>query len=270
MPTVQVSTWDQFVAAFVGGTSSGDRQVIEIMADLDAKSSITGTIGNFETRFITINGNYHKISNIATAQAVNSYLFRCSNILWSKCNFVNMIRNEPYPVFWQESTSPNYFEDCTFQGQGIAICGTSRMDTGNYSGLGNFTRCFITWTQKGTTIPGTCFGGATFDHTYIDCELTSGAGSSPDFGSLQNTSYLKGKISGTPTGHNLLGSCSNAVINIESDSDYTITSNPGNVSVYNKDKLTGNIATTTNVIGVTDAELKDAAYLASIGFNIIV
>ena len=71
-------------------------------------------------------------------------------------------------------------------------------------------------------------------------------------------------------GHNLLGSCSNATINIECDSDYTITSNPGQLSVYNKDKLTGNIATTTNVIGVTDAELKDAAYLASIGFNIIV
>ena len=270
MPTVQVSTWDQFVAAFVSGTS-GNRQVIEIMADLDAKSSITGTIGNLDTRYITVNGNYHNIANISTSQRVDSYLFRANNILWSKCNFINMIRNEPYAVFWQEGSYNDIrFEDCTFQGQGIAICGSARLDSGNYAGQGYFLRCFITWTQKGTTIPGTCFGSATFDRTYIDCELTSGAGSSPDFGSLQNTSYLKGKIAGTPTGHNLLGSCSNAVINIESDSDYTITSNPGNVSVYNKDKLTGNITTTTNVIGVTDAELKDAAYLASIGFNIIV
>lgn len=270
MPTVQVSTWDQFVAAFHSGRAD-DYQVIEIMADLDAKSSITGTIGGYDTRFITVNGNYHKISNISTATAFDSYIFRARYILWSKCNFVNMIRNEPYAFFWQESAGDDIrFEDCTFQGQGICICGYDRITSGNYPGFGNFTRCFIKWTQTGTTIPGTCFGAANFDRTYIDCELTSGAGPTSDFGNLQNTSYLKGKISGTPTGHTLLSSCSNSVINIECPADFTITSYPGQLSVYNKDKLTGNIATTTNVIGVTDAELKDAAYLASIGFNIIV
>ena len=270
MPTVQVSTWDQFVAAFVSGTS-GDRQVIEIMADLDAKSSITGSIGGSDTRYITVNGNYHNIANISTATTFADHIFRARPILWSKCNFVNMIRNEPYAFFYQASASDDIrFEDCTFQGQGICICGYGRITSGNYPGFGNFTRCFIAWTQTGTTIPGTCFGAANFDRTYIDCELPSGAGPTSDFGNLQNTSYLKGRISGTPTGHTLLHSCSNSVINIECASDYTITSYPGQMSVYNKDKLTGTIATTTNVIGVSDAQLKDAAYLASIGFNIIV
>ncbi len=269
MPTVQVSTWDEFVAAFHSGTSN-DRQVIEIMADLDAKSSISGQIGNYETNFITVNGNYHNISNIATSQAVDKALFRCINIVWSKCNFINVIRNEPYPVFHHESGHSITFADCTFQGQGIAICGPGRMNSGIYSGLGYFLRCFITWTQTGTTIPGTCFGGATFDRTYIDCELTTGTGQFADFGSLQNTSYLKGKISGTPSGHSLIGSCSNAVINIECSSNYTISSNSGTLSVYNTDKLTGTITPAPNVVGVTDSQLKNAAYLQSIGFDIIV
>lgn len=270
MPITQVSTWDQFVAAYaaVQGTSS-DPHVIEIMADLDAASSLTGPInaGNY---YKQINSNYHNISNIATATTFNDIIFYGNHVTWDKCNFVNVYRNNPYPIFFADSTYRPTFNDCVIQGQGICICGQGNMSA-NYTGRGIYNRCVITWRQVGTNYTGACFGAATFNYSYLDIEIGTSAAGNRDVGSLYSC-YLKGKITGDTTGRrtSMIGSCSDSVINIDTVLDYTLVNTPVMLSVYNTDRLTGNITGTTNVIGVTDAQLKDAAYLASIGFNIIV
>jgi len=272
MPTVQVTTWDQFVTAYTTaqGTSS-DPHVIEIMADLDAASSITGPIsaGNY---YKQVNGNYHNISNIATATTFSDIIFYGNHVTWDKCNFINVYRNNPYPIFFADSldTYRPTFNDCVIQGQGICICGQGNM-TANYTGRGIFNRCVITWKQVGTNYTGACIGSAIFNYCYLDVDIGTSTAPCYDFRSLTSC-YVKGKISGDITGRptSMIGRCSDSVININTDLDYTLVDTPVMLSLYNTDRLTGNVTGTTNVIGVTDAQLKDAAYLASIGFNIIV
>lgn len=272
MPTTQVYTWEQFVNAYETpqGTQA-DPHVIEIMADLDAASSITDNynadMGG--TRYKQISGNYHGISNIATQTTFNDTIFTGSHVTWDKCNFVNVYRNNQYPIFFGDSSNAPVFNDCTFQGQGICICGQGNMSA-NYTGRGIFNRCVITWRQVGTSYTGACFGSASFSYCYLDIEIGTSAAGNYDIRSLIS-SYVKGKISGDTTGRRtaMIGSCSDSVININTDLDYTLVSTPVMLSVYNTDRLTGNITGTNNVIGVSDAQLKDAAYLASIGFNII-
>lgn len=270
MPTVQVTTWDQFVTAYTAaqGTSS-DPHVIEIMADLDAASSITSPFdaGNY---YKVINANFHNISNVATATIFNDVIFKGNHITLNKCNLINVYRNNPYPIFFASSSYWPTFNDCVIQGQGISICGQGNMSA-NYAGHGSFNRCVITWRQVGTNYTGACLGAASFRYCYLDIEIGTSAAGNYDIGSL-TSSYVKGKITGDTTGRrtSMIGSCSDSVINIDTDLDYTLVTTPTMLSVYNTDRLTGNITGTTNVIGVTDAQLKDAAYLASIGFNIIV
>lgn len=271
MPTTQVYTWDQFTAAYIAAQGTADDpHVIEIMADLDAASSITDNYNAGNNYYKQINGNYHNISNIATQTTFNAPIFSGYHVAWDKCNFVNVYRNNPYPIFFANSSYQPVFNDCTIQGQGICICGQGNMSA-NYTGRGIFNRCVITWRQVGTNYTGACIGSAVFNYCYLDVEISTSANSNRDLGSLYS-SYVKGKITGdigsrTTT---MINTCSDSVININTDLDYNLVNTPEVLSVYNTDRLTGNVSGTTNVIGVTDAQLKDAAYLASIGFNIIV
>lgn len=271
MPTTQVYTWDQFATAYTAtqGTSD-DPHVIEIMADLDAESAITGYLNVGSSYYKVVNGNFHDLSNIATQTTFNNPIFGGYHTTYNKCNFINVSRNNSYPIFFANSSNQPIFNDCTIQGQGICICGQGNM-TANNTGRGIFKRCVITWHQVGTSYTGACFGSATFDYCYLDVDIGTSNAGNRDFNSLYS-SYLKGKITGDTTGRNttMIATCSDSVINIDTDLDYTLVTTPIMLSVYNTDRLTGNITGTTNVIGVTDAQLKDAAYLASIGFNIIV
>lgn len=271
MATTQVYTWDQFVTAYTShqGTAA-DPHVIEIMADLDAASSITGPLDPGDDYYVHINGNFHNISNIATQTTFSYPIFWTRHQSWDKCNFINVYRNNPYPIFYATSNYQPTFNDCTIQGQGICICGEGNMSA-NYVGRGTYNRCVITWKQVGTSYTGACIGSASFRYCYLDVEIGTSPVSNYDFGSLSSC-YVKGKITGDTTGRrtSMIGSCSDSVININTDLDYTLVNTPSMLSVYNTDRLTGTITGTTNVIGVTDAQLKDAAYLASIGFNIIV
>lgn len=272
MSTTQVYTWDQFATAYqLPQGTADDPHVIEIMADLDAASSITGPYyaDVNGTRWKQINGNYHSIKNIATQTTFNNAIFTGAHVTWDKCNFINVYRNNPYPIFFGDSNNAPTFNDCTIQGQGICICGQGNM-IANYSGKGTFNRCVITWKQVGTSYTGACLGGATFQYCYLDVDIGTSAAGNHDLGSLYS-SYVKGKITGDTSGRRttMISTCSDSVINITTDLNYTLNSTAPMLSVYNTDKLTGTI-TSTGMTGVTDAQLKDAAYLASIGFNIIV
>ena len=275
MATTQVSTWDQFAAAYTSAEgTSADPHIIEIMADLDAASSITATLNPGNDYHKIINGNYHNISNIGTSVTLNAVIFAGRHMTWNKCNFINIFRNQPYAVFYSSSSATMTFNDCTFQGQGAAICGESNMSA-NYTGRGYFNRCAITWTQTGSTYAGACFGAAQFDYSYIDCKFYRSNAGNYDIGRL-TSSYIKGELIGsgiTDSSMAMIGTISDSVINLKSTINFPrgIANTPNTpISVYNSEKMTGTIADTSNVSAVTDAQLKNAAYLASIGFNIAV
>ena len=282
MPTVQVTTWDEFVTQFRNsqGTSS-DPLVIEIMADLDAQSSISGSgtsaLNPGGNSWKSVNGNFHNIRNIALSQeGSNTYIFGGgSNVVYNKCNFVNIFRSSPNPIFYSGTDSNvTRFLDCTFQGQGGALAGVGGA---NPYGGGTYIRCAINWKQKTGTQIRISFSSASFQYSYIDVELNGTApalSNSRTFGSLQS-SYVKGKINSSSTQSDCLSnSIIDSVVNIETSLNYpaglySSSSAPSSVSVYNTSKLTGEILAKTNMTGVTDAQLKDAAYLSSVGFNIV-
>lgn len=281
MPTVQVTTWDEFVTQFRNsqGTSS-DPLVIEIMADLDAQSSISGSgttaINAPSNTYKSINGNFHNIRNIALSQeGSNTYILGGgTHVVYNKCNFINIFRSSPNPIFYSSIDNTTRFLDCTFQGQGGALAGVGGA---NPYGSGTYIRCAINWKQKTGSEIKLSFSQASFQYSYIDVELN---GTAPalyngrTFGSLQS-SYVKGKINSSSTQSDCLSnSIVDSVVNIETSLNYpsglySSSSAPSSVSVYNTSKLTGQIMEKTNVKGVTDAQLKDAAYLSSVGFNIV-
>ena len=270
MPTTQVYTWDQFTAAYTAaqGTSS-DPHVIEIMADLDAASSIPREI-NGADRYKIINGNYHNISNLATATTFSDSILYCNHVTYNKCNFINVYRNNNYPVFYASSNYIPTFNDCVIQGQGSSICAADAAS--NNTGYGNYNRCVITWHQVGSVRTGSLLGNATLRYCYLDLDIITTTFDDTDIGDMYS-SYLKGSIRGD-VGSRTRGIawvCSDSVINIDTDITYPRIANSAAMqTVYNNDKIPAPTSIVTNILGVTDAQLKDAAYLASIGFNIIV
>lgn len=274
MPTTTVTTWQQLLDAYVmqQGTSE-DPHIIEIMADLNGNdapmtagiSSGTGTNGYYKI----INGNYHNINNISTGAVVNAVLFQGRYVTWNKCNFTNMFRNEQYAFFGGSYTNYNqYFNDCTFQGKGYRI-----------ADAGTFTRCVIgSWESSRTYgSSGGIFGTSDFITCYINANFKRDAGQNFDYHSLINC-FVKGKIEpATPSvtsGWHIVGAVRNSCLNIETSLNYS-TGISGStaqsiINAYNTDKMTGTIGAKSDMIGVTDAQMRDAAYLASIGLNIIV
>ena len=265
MPTTSVTTWQQFLDAYVmhQGTQE-DPHVIEIMADLngnDAPMRVGIGSGNY---YKVINGNFHNINNINTGAVVDSILFSGRYVTWNKCNFTNMYRNESYPFFG--GSYMNYiqvFTDCTFQGKGYGIAES-----------GSFSRCVITW-ESTRTYSG-AFGTSYFTTCYIDANIKRDASSNYDYAMLVNC-YVKGKIepatSSVTSGWHIVGTVRNSCLNIETPLNYTEGIHGQSVqtviNVYNTSKMTGTIQEKSDMVGVTDAQMKDAAYLASVGFNII-
>lgn len=271
MPTTTVTTWQQFLDAYVmqQGTSE-DPHIIEIMADLNGNeapmtagiSSGTNTSGYHKI----INGNYHKIDRINTGSVVNAVLFQGRYVTWNKCNFTNMFRNESYPFFGGQYTYyTQYFYDCTFQGKGygLAVAGT-------------FTRCVIGSWDSSRTSAG-IFNSCDFVNCYINANIKRDTTQNHDYGSLINC-FVKGKIEGATSsvtsGWHIVGSVRNSCLNIETSLNYSTGISSSNaqsiINAYNTDKMTGTIGAKSDMIGVSDAQMRDAAYLASIGLNIIV
>ena len=271
MPTTTVTTWQQLLDAYVmqQGTSE-DPHIIEIMADLNGNdapmtagiSSGTGTTGYHKI----INGNYHNIDRINTGSVVNAVLFQGRYVTWNKCNFTNMFRNEQYAFFGGSYTNyTQYFYDCTFQGKGYGL-----------AAAGTFTRCVIGSWESSRTASG-IFGTSDFVTCFINANYKRDATQNYDYHSLINC-FVKGTIEPASTsqtsGWHIVGNVCNTCLNIETPLNYTDgisgASAQSIINAYNTDKMTGTIGAKSNMIGVTDVQMKDAAYLASIGLNIIV
>jgi len=256
----QVTTWTEFVNAFVSNSITE----IDIMNDLDCNEDLpTAQIRAGTTK--TISGNYHTIWNLSTGAVVNAYLINADgrSITWSKVNFNNIYRNESYPVFHGYS-NPIIFNDCTF----VAKCPDRLFD------IATLNRCAVTFTGSSHVSP---FLGVTANYCWIKYEHKRNINNTnPEFTYL-NTCYLEGKIttdlSSYSSAFDFSYSIDSCVINVETDLPVHLSSNSDTtrpVTVYNTDKISNYTGSLSFVKGVTDTQMKDASYLSSVGFNIIV
>lgn len=264
MATYNVNTWPEFVTAYkASGGDSSDPDIIEILSDLDVNDDAPIAMIRAGSNK-TINGNYHTIWNLSPAVEFSGEILDRgggNKIRWNKVNFNNIYRTNTNAVFGATSKSRMEFDMCTFVMKGPRLV--------DYATL---TRCIITHTNAQWR---ESWANAWLDMCWVHYEPIF-ANSSPDYKDFQQvtTSYIEGKIAvpGYTSSKYFANIISNSVINIESsiNFDRLSSSNPTVKCVYNTTKLTGTIDTAfSNMIGVTDAQMRDAAYLSSIGFAII-
>ena len=249
---IAVNTWAEFLAAYENGTDN----TIELMADIDANDDLPKK--NYSKPIDkTINGNGHTIYNISTAQVINNPILGGAHVLiFNNTNLYNCYRIENQPIFWSSNTYRTQFNDCKIVGRGLHYI----------SDNASFFRCSFAW--DGVTSVGN--GSAlSFYNSWLKVNILRPSNSaSPYFGTLNN-SYIEGNFSQTAEGTFTvkIGALESSVINIETSG--TNSEFPrGTTSVYNKTKQP-NFTDSGNCIGVTDAQMKNAEYLASIGFNIV-
>lgn len=259
-----VSTWEDFVDKYTDSTTD----TINITSDLVVPArGIETTIDAGSNK--TINGNDHFIYNIA---GTAGHLIgsngggSAKTVNWGNVQFQNIVGNS---VFWDASGSGSsqdvYFNNCVFQGQGQYL-----FDTGG--NLMHLNSCAVTWTYQGSA---GVFQKADCSFCWIwlkDCVVLS----SPNaimFDNLYNC-YIKGTINGgtgITTLDKLATNTSNSVINFSTDLTLTkVASATTATTVINSTKIPNYTATETNVVKVTDAEMKNAAKLAEVGFPIVV
>lgn len=252
---ISVSTWDEFVAAYINNSDG----TIEIIADLDANDNLPDTS---YTRPISkiINGNGHTIYNISTQTIVNNPIFRSgsNSIVINKTNFYNCYRIENQPIFGGSSSFRVQFNDCKIVGRGLKYI----------TDMGTFQRCSLSWSGVKSADAGK---DNSFYNSWLKIDHERAANSNTALFGVLNNSYIEGSIRQTAEGTFNLKLCGSAlessVINIETTATNS-TFPSGNTSVYNKTKQP-NFTNSGNCIGVTDAQMKNAEYLASIGFNIV-
>lgn len=284
MSTYNVSSMIGFIEAWERA-SGGD--VIEVLADLhydDVYDIVTSTIslnGGTAVADVTINGNNHAIYNIANDRVQQSGAGRI--------------------VFGMNTSSTDIkinslsFLNCNMGANGGAIIsGSTGTTIYNSVVQGRFkSSCFY----GGCTVKDSMI---TFDHCmgrtlsttsantspkwsgcwikFIDCAFTA---DSSYYATNLNTCYLEGTLGVTSSSddpkmfNNVNDSCINITGFFHSPTipnfcKYSV----GSPSIINCTKLTSihpltEADSTTNVKIVTDEHMKDAEYLADIGFNII-
>lgn len=250
---IAVSTWAQFLAAY----ENNEDGTIELMADIDANDDIPKR--NYEKPMAkTINGNGHTIYNISTGVVLNSPIFRGAYALtFNNTNFYNVYRIENQVVFWSSNTYRTQFNDCKIVGRGLQYISENA----------SFNRCSFSWSGVTSVAAGSALS---FYNSWLKIDFNRAANSTSTYFGTLNNSYIEGKFTQTAEGTfsvKLANALESSVINIETTATNS-TFPSGNVSVYNKTKQP-NFTDSGNCVGVTDEQMKNAEYLAGVGFNIV-
>lgn len=256
---VTVSTWAEFKAALASSET-----IIEVMADLDCNDD--PPLASIEVYAVgkTVNGNGHTLYNLSTGGVVNApIIYLSASITINELNFYNCYRLEDDYFFRTTSAVRAYFNDCK-------IVGSAAKTLARYA---DYTRCSMSWKKaRGVHINREC----NFTYCWVHYDLTRTYGDGEfEFGGVFNC-YLEGEWQNTFEGDgNRPGFgywIDNSIINIKyprailecnsassgAVSVYNITNAP-NIVIYNS----------ANSKTATDAGMKDAAYLAALGFNIV-
>ena len=269
---IGVSTWNEFVQAYQGTETE-----IEILADLNCNDNpLSATLKPGSNK--TINGNGHNINRLGTQTTIGGPMFSYEStdntkrtINWNKVNFLQIFSSEDRYIFhggYAEYGSVNhyyrymYFKDCMIQGKGPDLCE-----------LVDMQRCSITW--EGGGLYHAVF---TYCWIHIDQYRSSNSEGYVIYSSLDSC-YLEGEITaaqGVTTSGRIVDGYANCCFNIKipEGTRWTNISTGGDyqrLSVFNKDRFKG---TFTNegwnyAVQVTDSQMHNAAYLASVGFDIV-
>lgn len=281
MAVVQVSSMQAFINALQGVTSY---TTIEVMSDLDFNdvvNQITDQVLNFPsdstdlTSDITINGNGHAIINVEGA-GFNPTVFRfmnCKNVVINDLSFLNChITKSTTALISADTSSANIItiNNSVIQGKFY----------GHPFGSCTLNDCMITFSQcQGIMGYQYCnFNRCWFKFDKCTARATSG-------GIIYNCNqcYFTGVIGYTnmSTSTKVMGSLNNCCVNVTFNlvnSDAMTTQQifgavQDMLTIINKEKIQlaihSELEDTTYLKFVTDKQMKDAEYLADIGFDII-
>lgn len=284
-----------------------DGDTIEILADLDwndVNTDVTQTIilGNsssvsFTTNGITINGNNHAIYNLSGnlirggTYGTHVYDFHgakanINNISFLNCDFGF---KDSDIIYSSGNTTNIQINDCVFQGR-FKYAPFKR--GGSNSGTIQLNRCMFTCNFSDASPFKTATGGAPSLWSYCWIRLADynafNAGSGATYAENLFGCYIEGKlnyVSSSATNLRIFRYVENCCLNLEfnvqqtTDPDVFVTLRtpaPTAKNVINIDKISTDAgysiteASSTNINKcVTDEHMKDASYLASVGFDII-
>lgn len=278
MARIDVSTWEQFVEAWKNSTG-GD--IIEINADLDVNDNIPSSEiddreGAVSAGVVVINGNGHTLYNLTGGNPYSGYIFDSTYHAhqFNKLNFQNMDLTRPAFLGFS-SSSYVLFNDCNIQGRASGVP--------FFGGHITLNRCTCTFTNTTSVITD---NNGNFTYCWIwlkNCRKTWNGSGAALIRHL-NTCYIKGDVTYgsadelySDAVEDVQNCCFNVTINTTkfsgSPADYfCYNANGAKITIINKDKLPAGTTASSDpqAIAVTDAQMKDAAYLASIGFDIVV
>lgn len=276
MARYDVSTWAQFVQAW-RDTVGGD--TIEVNADLDVNDDIPASeIDDHEGAghgTVTINGNGHTLYNLSGGNAFSGVIFDSTYQRHeiNKLNFQNMDLTRP-AFLGYSSSSYVVFTDCNIQGR------SSGMPF--FQGYITLNRCTCTFTNTTSVITES-------NGNFINCWIylkgcrKTWDGSDAALIRHLNTCYIKGEVTYrngesvySDAVEDVQNCCFNVTINAPQFTSVTAdyfcyNANGAKITIINMDKLPSGTTASADAqaIGVTDEQMKDADYLASIGFDIV-
>ena len=280
MATINVDSWDSFVNAL---TTAHDDDVINVTSNIDAQyymETFTRAI-HITASNLTIEGNEYTIKNITNINFGNTdyldvFIFAGNNIKINNLNFSNVWLTSKNTCF--ASSNSNTVGNVTFSGCTINI----RTKYPIFIGGITVNNCMITFNQCTGNI-GNGQNAVTSAH-YEYCWIRFNGWrevpslSFPAFRYLKRC-YLEGDLAFHDNENvRYLFGCSSCCVNVSCEirgftnlDELIEVSSEALVNVINKTKIPALInepETDKNKI-VTDAQMKDSEYLASIGFDII-
>lgn len=281
MAVVQVSSMQEFISALQGVSSF---TTIEVKSDLDFNdvvNQITEQVINIPSDYtnltsdITINGNGHAIINVEGANFNPSvfYFRNCQNVVINDLSFLNChITRSTTTLISATSTSANTITinnsvvQGKFYGHPFSSC--------------TLNDCMITFSQcQGIMGHQYCI----FNRCWFNFDKCTASAVSAGIIYNCNQCYFTGVIGYTnmSTSTKVMGSlnncCVNVTFNLVNSGAMTTQQIFGAVqdmlNIINKDKIqlvvSSELEDTTYLKLITDEQMKDAEYLADIGFDII-
>lgn len=281
MAVVQVSSMQEFISALNGVVSF---TTIEVMSDLDFNDVVNQITEDYIsipsdhtnlTSDITINGNGHAVINVEGA-SFNPTVFRfmnCQNVVINDLSFLNChITKSTTTLISADTTSANTItiNNSVIQGKFY----------GHPFGSCTLNDCMITFSQcQGIMGYQYCY----FNRCWFKFDKCTARATSAGIIYNCNQCYFTGVVGYTnmSTSTKVMGSlnncCVNVTFNLVNSTAMTTQQIFGAVqdmlSIINKEKIqltvSSELEDTTYLKLITDEQMKDAEYLASIGFDIV-
>lgn len=257
MATVQVNSWTEFVAAVA---VSGDTVVCPEGAVWDMNEIAPGGVSGFQVNCAEVHGNGTEIKNLRLQSGITLAGNAAQTV--DVLHLTNLICETGAPFGCTASVGTEArFSGCKFSGilpqNAQYFCTVSRKNA-------YFSRCSfaLEYGYSGSSAAAISQTSASLTFCRVNVQLPNGALFYP----FAEWSYVRIDC---PAMRNLyiIGAANVYDGDLPQLTGVIGTASATYPSVYNRDSMP-DFAGAANVLGVTEAQLHDAAYLASIGFPI--